>query len=106
MSQKSKNRRKVKRLADKRAKKAAMKALYQSYRDAGKNSLSKRAKKSNTKAKGRIATTKHNTDQCGNPGCIRCQGINFNPFLDKEGKPTKGSMPHWIWLMWSRSMKE
>lgn len=99
MSQKTKNRRKIKRLADKRAKKAAMKTLYESYRDTGKNTLSRRNKKANMKAKSRVATVRHATSQCGNPGCRRCQGVNFGPFLNKEGKPE--GMPQWMYQLWA-----
>jgi len=95
MSKKSKASSSAKRLAQKRARKAAMQAQYQKYAEMGKNQKSKRNRSKNAR-KG-ITTVSHPYGKCGNPGCTKCFGINFNPFL--EGKVPVG-MPPRMYSKW------
>jgi len=85
---------KEKRLKAKRAKKEAQKALYASWRDAGKNKKSKRFLKKNkgankttearivmlipVKIKGEfvlVARKVHGGRDCGNVGCKKCSPV-------------------------------
>lgn len=96
MSKKCKSAAKERRKAMKRARKQAMKAKYQAFKEAGKNTKSKRfAQRSKVKKTARSKS--HPLGRCGNPGCIKCFGIHFKPFLLK-GKPHR--MPHWMYLRW------
>lgn len=96
MSKKTKSQSKEKRKAMKRARKQAMKAKYQAFKEAGKNTKSKRFAM-RSKAKKTARKQDHPLGRCGNPGCIKCFGIHFKPFLLK-GKPYR--MPHWMYLRW------
>jgi len=98
MSKKCKSASKEKRKAMKRARKAAMQAKYQAFREAGKNSKSKRCLLRGKKRK-TARQVDHPYGKCGNPGCIKCFGIHFKPFLLK-GKPHR--MPHWMYLQWKK----
>lgn len=72
MSKASRARSKLKRLLEKRKRKAANKALYEARRKAGENSKSKRfrknAKKKNVAFKGMHILHPN----CGNIGCKKC----------------------------------
>ena len=100
MSKKSKSKAKDKRKAEKRARKQAMKAKYQAFRDASKNTKSRRFLVSNKK--GRSARIQdHPLGKCGNPGCIKCYGVSYRNFLVK-GKPYR--MPNWMYQRWKGSI--
>lgn len=101
MSTRAKNRAKEKRKKEKRARKEATRTLYESYKRQGINTKSKRSKSKNKKSKSATTTRKknHAGGRCGNPGCIKCYGINFNPFL-VNGKPQ--GMPHWMYQKWMK----
>lgn len=71
MSKSSKTKSAEKRKAEKRKRKAAMKALYESYKAAGTNS--KRTKRA-AKQKRMVKKFKHPLGKCGNIGCDACQG--------------------------------
>lgn len=103
MSRASRSRRKEKRDKEKRSRKAAQKAKYQAFRDAGNNQKSKRFRK-NAKMKSTLSTVSHPHGKCGNPGCTRCFGFFFSSFLDENGVPR--NMPHRMWLAWQRKQKE
>lgn len=70
MSKKSKKANKIKRLAEKRARRAANQAKYEAWRVAGKNNKSKRYIKA---SKNRlVGVYTHPEIPCGNPACKRC----------------------------------
>lgn len=71
MSKKSKKLSKEKRLAKKRARKAANKARYEELRRTGMNSKSKRARAAGKKRK-LVKPVDHPKGTCGNIGCRRC----------------------------------
>lgn len=95
MSKASKKRAGEKKRKDKRAEKAAKAALYLSYRDQGRKKGSRRFLLKKEKGGSKV---KHPFSPCGNIGCIRCYGISFTGFLDKNGNPYK--MPTWMFLIW------
>lgn len=99
MSKSSKTQSKMRRLKEKRARKAAMRLRYEKYRESGQNSKSKRAKKAIMKM---AKTVDHPDGKCGNPACQKCFKISFKPFL-KGGKPHK--MPQWMYNKWLESQK-
>ena len=77
MSKKCKAEAKKRRLAKKRARKAAQKALYEARMRAGQNSKSKRVKlraKRSRLVKSRV----HARGLCGNIGCSRCHPGPWN----------------------------
>ena len=82
MSKKSKAKAKLKRLAVKRARKAARQAQYEAYKKAGQNQKSKRFRKGQSKKKTR--NKRHPTDYCGNLACVRCFPEYNNPWLVSE----------------------
>lgn len=100
MSKKSKNKAKIKRRNEKAARKAAQKARYESYMKTGTNRKSKRSQRKDGQVN--VSTVSHPFGQCGNPGCMRCYGVHFKPFL-KNGKPS--NMPQWMWLRWNDMTK-
>lgn len=100
MSKKSKSKAKEKRRKEKRARKQAMQAKYQAFRDAGKNSKSKRFVLRNKKKK-TARLQDHPLGKCGNPGCNKCFGIRYSNFLVK-GKPFR--MPYWMYKRWIGSI--
>lgn len=102
MSKKAKAASKKRRQDQKRTRKAARRALYESYRDRGVNSKSRRAR-NNVRAQSSLRRGSHPEGRCGNPGCMECFGIRFKPFLVKSGPR---DMPHWMWLRWSKLSKE
>jgi len=95
MSKVSKKRAAEKRRQQKFAKKQAKKALYESYANQGVNKKSKRFQKKGKKKL--VSGIDHPLGPCGNPGCIKCFGINFEPFL-RKGIPFR--MPQWMYLRW------
>jgi hypothetical protein len=97
MSKKSRKTAKAKRLREKRARRMKMQALYDSYREKGMNTKSKRARKSISKGK-TLSAIPH-TWKCGNTGCTKCFPVSFKSFL-VNGEP-KG-MPQWMWLRWRK----
>jgi len=101
MSKKSKKKAQLKRRNEKAARKAAQRARYESYMRSGSNTKSKRSQRNGKKKSGRARN--HPFGDCGNPGCRKCYGIHFRPFLNK-GKPQ--GMPQWMWLRWSSMTKE
>lgn len=72
MSKKSKVRSQEERRKLKRSKKAAQKAQYEAWRDAGKNSKSKRFLLGSKKSKSNVNKHMHAIPFCGNAGCKRC----------------------------------
>ena len=89
---------KLRRLREKRARRQSMQSQYERWRDEGRNrkDKSKRAKK----AKRVLArNVSHPLGPCGNPGCTRCHGVRFKPFL--QGLVPVG-MPQWMWLRWNK----
>ena len=94
MSKKCKTQAKERRLREKRARKESQKLRYKSYAVAGGNSKSKRYSRNSSN---RTLSTAHSLGKCGNIGCIRCFGVNFNPFLVK-GKPHR--MPQRMYIRW------
>ena len=97
MSKASKSRSKQKHKQEKRAKKQAQKALYASYRDAGITRHSTRAKRAAIVNR-KVRTARHRLGTCNNTGCMECHGVNFAPFIDKNGVPRH--MPQWMYKMW------
>lgn len=95
MSKKSRAGGKEKRLKEKRARKDAMRSLYKKYAEQGRMKGSKRAKKAKKKP---ISMISHPEGACGNPGCRKCFGVNYKPFLNKLGKPE--NMPRWMYISW------
>lgn len=102
MSKKSRTKAKDKRNKEKAARKAAMRARYERWRDEGKNNKSFRARKAAAARKGMRSRT-HPHGMCGNPGCEKCYGIHFKGFLVK-GEPR--NMPQRMWLKWQKLTKE
>ena len=98
MSRKSRALAKEKRLGKKRNEKAAKMALYESFRKSGQNSKSKRAQRNKIVEK-KVGKPKHKTTNCGNAGCLKCNEINFSPWLIK-GKAV--NMPSWLFKIWSK----
>jgi len=98
VSNAAKTKHKEKRKKEKQSKKLAKKALYESYKNQGANTKSKRFQKTQ---KGKSLTTfiKHPFRPCGNFGCIMCYGIDYKPFLTKKGIPR--GMPQWLYMKWS-----
>lgn len=48
-----------------------------------------------SKKRGKVpSTVSHPLGKCGNVGCVECNGLNFRPFLTKQGEPR--GMPHWM----------
>src|SRR5687768_612202 len=91
MGKRARAQRKIQRLMAKRAKKNALKALYESYRNSGQNKKSKRFRLANKRSsknlkekmsllvpvllKGVVQMALrrvHAGPKCGNVGCIRC----------------------------------
>ena len=95
MSKKSKARAKDKRTKEKKALKSRMKALYESFRDSGKNS--KRTQIKGKKAQKGPKLASHPHGPCGNIGCIKCHPINFRGFLVRG---TPRYMPQWMYNKW------
>ena len=77
MSKKAKENSKLKRLNQKRARKAARQAQYEAYRKAGQNKKSKRCRK-NAKG-GTVRSNRHAVAFCGNLGCFKCHPKFNNP---------------------------
>ena len=101
MSKNSKTKSKERRKKEKAARKSIMRARYEGFIKAGKNTKSKRSQRIKKKSSGRARS--HPLGRCGNPGCIECYGVCYRPFL-KKGEP-KG-MPQWMWLRWGKLTKE
>ncbi len=77
MSKKCKKLAKQKNLIKKRSIRAANKAKYDAWRDAGQNSKSKRARSKT----GRVNTTSHPNGACGNIGCTTCDPCKIHGSL-------------------------
>jgi hypothetical protein len=77
MSKKSKAKAKLKRLNQKRGRKAARQAQYEAYAKAGQNKKSKRFRKGSKVNS--VRTTKHATAFCGNLACAKCFPQFNNP---------------------------
>lgn len=101
MSKASTARTKEKRKKDKFAKKQAKKALYESYKKQGINKKSKRYKKKIRNRKLVSGVSHPDGGLCGNPACMVCYRIHFNPFLDKHGIPE--GMPQWMYQRWIKT---
>ena len=74
MSKKCKKEARLKKLAKKRNIKIANRAMYDSFRDSGQNSKSKRYRKKGKK----FNTISHPEGLCGNIGCYRCNPMDYN----------------------------
>ncbi len=72
MSKKSKIHAREARRKEKRSKKAAQQALYENWRDQGKNSKSKRSILAGQRNKKSSTKHMHLIANCGNIGCKRC----------------------------------
>jgi hypothetical protein len=99
MGKKSLTKSKEERRKKKRARKEAMYARFQEYIRKGQNSKSKRFVRKEQKGKS-VSLISHPLGKCGNVGCKRCFGINFNPFLE-DGKPV--NMPRWMYIAWEKA---
>lgn len=83
MSKKSKIHAREERRKLKRSKKAAQQALYEGWRDSGKNTKSKRSILNNQRNKKSTTKHMHLVAFCGNPGCKRCASqILTGPKID------------------------
>jgi len=98
MSRKSKSKSKEKRRKEKRARRQAMRAKYEAFRIAGKNTKSKRFAARSKKRK-TLKLSTHPLGKCGNSGCQKCFGISFRNFL-RDGKPYR--MPQKMFLAWKK----
>jgi len=103
MGKTSRTKSKEKRKEQKRARKNAQKALYESYMKQGKNTKSKRSTLNNKRKAKAISVVSHPDGACGNPGCAKCFGVFFGPFLCK-GKAYR--MPQWMFMKWDSLTKE
>lgn len=74
MSVKSRNKAKLKRLQEKRARKEAMRKQYEGFRDHGLNTKSKRVQLRN-KRRQTVRNDRHLLGECGNIGCRKCSLI-------------------------------
>ena len=72
MSKKAKTAAALKRRAEKSRIKAANTAKYESWRDAGQNSKSKRSKLAGQRNRKSPNKHRHAISDCGNIGCKRC----------------------------------
>lgn len=77
MSKSSRAKSKLKRLSEKRKRKAAQKAKYAAFAAAGSNTKSKRQRLKSKRTK-RAKTMSHAQGKCGNIGCGRCNPIPGN----------------------------
>ncbi len=100
MSKASKTRAKQKNKKDKKARKESKRTLYESYKRQDNNTKSRRSSfQSKAKKIGPRKRT-HSIGRCGNPGCIKCYGVFYEPFLDKKGQPE--GMPNWMYRRWMK----
>ena len=71
--------RRKRRLSQKRARKAAQKALYEQWTREGRNSKSKRVKlRAKQLRKKKLRTKSHRGGPCGNVGCKLCNPVAHN----------------------------
>lgn len=93
MSKASKTRRSVERAKQKRSRKIAQQALYESYKAQGINTKSKR-KSLSDKRKRQVRNVRHATGPCNNVGCLKCQphlNASWNETFPKATKSWKTS---------------
>lgn len=83
MSKKSKKTASELKRRKKASEKAAQKSKYESYRDSGKNSKSKRFVLNN-KSKAKMRARTHPHGHCGNIGCKKCFAQYNHPELLAE----------------------
>lgn len=74
-----------------------MQARFDSFRGLAANRKSKRSARKGKAIVKTVQVEKHIHGSCTNVGCIKCYGINFNPFLVK-GIPYH--MPQWMYMKW------
>lgn len=72
MGKAARQKRKMKKAAEKRAQKARNQAQYDEWRRTGQNKKSKRAKTSGKKKKAANGGASHPDGACGNIGCKQC----------------------------------
>lgn len=73
------NKRRKRRLSEKRARKAAAKAKYEQWIRDGRNTKSKRVKlRAKLLRKKKLRTKRHAEGPCGNIGCRQCNPIPQN----------------------------
>jgi hypothetical protein len=77
MSKKARSEASERRRKEKRARKAAQRAKYEAWRDAGQNTKSRRVKIRARKAR-RFRSERHADGPCGNIGCKRCNPVPAN----------------------------
>lgn len=77
MSKKSRSEAKKRRASLKRARKSAMQAQYQKWRDDGANLKSKRNRLRNRRM-ATVRTVRHKEGLCGNIGCKVCNPADYN----------------------------
>lgn len=95
----ARNRSKEKRKKEKQAEKARKAALYASFKEQGRNKLSKRFL--GKQKRGALLATKHrHLIHCGNPACTQCFGLSYVGFTYRDGRPK--SMPQWMYLSYVR----
>ena len=83
MSKKAKSEAKKRRRSQKSARKAAQQALYESRKQSGQNTKSKRVKlRKQRESTGR--TTRHRLGPCQNVGCPRCNPTEANVLPPSE----------------------
>lgn len=92
----ARSRSKAKRKREKDARKAAKKALYESYKNAGRNSKSKRYRQ-NVKMHAGPKPRNHSEGPCGNHACQECFPSSFPQYRRKDGSVMPGT-PHWVFL--------
>lgn len=88
MSKKAKSEAKARRLAKKRALKAANKAKYLSWKQAGENSKSYRARKKAQKDSKKLKGLHLAFYYCGNPACTTC----FNHVIELGILPKRNKL--------------
>ena len=81
MSKKCKAASKLKNLQAKRSRKAANRALYESRRDAGNNSKSRRSKRRGKRKL--VNTMSHKDGACGNIACKRCDPAGIHGTINR-----------------------
>lgn len=71
------------RKKQKRQRKEAQNALYESYKKSGTNQKSKR-NKLNTKRARNLKTASHSAGRCGNHGCSKCGNDVIKPIFKRQ----------------------
>jgi len=86
----------LKRLNQKKTRKAATQATYEGYVKSGNNRKSKRAQRQGQK--GLVKNERHAVSYCGNLGCARCFPKFADPLLAKRDSVLWGRGQYMRWL--------